>query len=182
MSPAKKRSNSDSPAEKRARSESDHSLPPKRYSAATGKNTFDSRYGGEDTPPYQTEKRPSWKSDVVIDTSRPIIRDGRINVLPAIDSPREPKIFNTQAHTMKRGSWADSVKLTPVRLPVVIDSEGRQAVSEEERIDPKKKRVGEDWRNQRHVQKKSIAEKRHLLRVAELAKERTDRLFFKTNG
>ena len=141
-----------------------------------------------DTLPSHTETGSSRKSDIAIDTSRPIQHDGRINVLPATDSPRTPRIFSTQTlppHTptrMTRGSFTNSLKSTPANLPVAIDSADRHSVSEEKETEPKKKRVDGDLGNHRYIQEKSIAEQRHLLRVTELAQGRADRVFFKTHG
>ena len=169
LSPAQSRSNSESITGKRGRSDREHSLPPRRFSSATDKNTYDSRYFGGDTRPIHPGARSSCKSDIVIDTSR-TQHDGRLNVSPATDSPREPKVFNTQPPSMKRNTFTESIKLDPVRLPVAIDSNDPRLAKEAEE-EPHKKRVDEDWRNQRHVFEKSIDGKRHILRVEELAKE-----------
>ena len=96
-----------------------------------------------------------------------------LNVLPEIDSPRAPLIFNTQTLTPK---------LKPAKLSAVGDADEESPALKPKQEESTKKRVDEEYRNAKYVYEKSIAGKRHLSRVEGLAKERSERSFFRANG
>ena len=116
-----------------------------------------------DSLPSHSGTRLSSKTDIVMDTRDHPQHDGMLNVFPAIDSHRAAFIFNTQTLTPK---------LKPSKLPATRDGDEDSPALKPQQEESKKKRVDEEYRKAKYARGKSVAEKRHMLRVEGLPNER----------